>query len=252
MTVTMRMLRGTSLVLIVALISGCATGRAMRHAQDAAAKGDWDSAVAYYRQVLVDNPGNVEARIAMERTTRLASSEHLKRARDLEAQNQLSGAVAEYRLAGELDPTNTLALSKAVELERKIREAIEAARPQPRIDTIRQQAAQTSPIPRIDPRTAVPQMRYPNASVRELLTTISQLTGINVTYDQGLDSQLQRPYPLDIQQTPLEQVLNQILTANQLTFKVIDPRTIFIYQDNPTNRQKYEDLFTQTFYVSNA
>src|SRR4029078_1625419 len=84
----------------------------------------------------------------------------------------------------------------------------------------------------------------------ELLTTISQLTGINVTYDQGLDSQLQRPYPLDIQQTPLEQVLNQILTANQLTFKVIDQRTIFIYQDNPTNRQKYEDQYTQTLYIS--
>ena len=248
----MRMMRITSLVLIAALLTGCATGRAMRKGQSAAQRGDWDAAVAYYRQVLAADPGNVEARIAMERTTRLASADHLKRARDLEAQNQLGGAVAEYRLAAELDPSNTLAVSKAIELERRIREQIEAARPQPRIDTIRQQAAQTSPIPRIDPRTAVPQMRYPNASVRELLTTISQLTGINVTYDQGLDSQLQRPYPLDIQQTPLEQVLNQILTANQLTFKVIDQRTIFVYQDNPTNRQKYEDQYTQTFYVSNA
>ncbi len=50
----------------------------------------------------------------------------------------------------------------------------------------------------------------------------------------------------------LEDVLTQVMQANSLTFKVINPQTIFVYQDNVPNRQKYEDQYTQTFYISHV
>ncbi len=37
-----------------------------------------------------------------------------------------------------------------------------------------------------------------------------------------------------------------------LTYKVVNQRSIFVYADNPSNRAKYEDQYTQTFYISNA
>ncbi len=37
-----------------------------------------------------------------------------------------------------------------------------------------------------------------------------------------------------------------------MTFKVLNQKTIFIYADNTTNRQKYEDQYSQTFYLSHA
>jgi acyl-CoA synthetase (AMP-forming)/AMP-acid ligase II len=66
------------------------------------------------------------------------------RARDLEAQDQLAGAIAEYRLASEMDPTNTLAMAKANELERRQRERVEASRPPSQLDQLRAQARQSS------------------------------------------------------------------------------------------------------------
>ena len=81
--------------------------------------------------------------------TRMAASEHVKRARDLEAQDQVTGAMAEYRLAADLDSTNTFALTKAMELERRMRDLAESSRPQARIENLRQQAAQTSARPRL-------------------------------------------------------------------------------------------------------
>ena len=141
--------------MTVAVVAGCATGQAVRSAQTAADKGDWDTAVAYYRQALNSDPSRIDIKIALERSMRNASTEHLKRARELEQQDQLSGAAAEYRLAADLDPGNTLAITKALELERKIRDQIEASRPRSRIDDLRQQAAQASPIPRLDPRVKV-------------------------------------------------------------------------------------------------
>ncbi|MCC7044679.1 MAG: hypothetical protein IT183_12510 [Acidobacteria bacterium] len=234
------------------LLSGCAAGRALRSADTAAREGDWDTAVTFYREALGRAPGRADLRIKLERATRMASAEHVARARQLEEQEQLPGAIAEYRLAADLDPSNILAVQKAAELERKVREQVEAARPRAPVDALRAQGAQTSSIPRLDPRTVVPEMRFPNASVRDILGTISKLTGININYDQGLDANLSRPYPIDLQQTPLEEVLNQILQANNLTFKVQNPRTIFVYQDNPVNRQRYEDRYLQVFYLSSA
>ncbi|HWB17398.1 MAG TPA: secretin N-terminal domain-containing protein [Vicinamibacterales bacterium] len=243
---------GVVLALAVTLASGCATSRTMHRAEAAVQRGDYDSAVAYYREALAAEPNRVDLRIALQRTTLRASEEHISRARKLEADNQLAGALAEYRLAADLDQANTMVTNKVAELDRRIREQAEASRPQPRINGLREQAAQNSPIPHLDPRQPVPKMQFTNTAVRDLLKTIFDITGINVTYDAGLDAQLSRPYSLDLQETPLEDVLNQVLAANGLTYKVINPQTVFIYLDNPGNRLKYEDQYVRTFYISHS
>ena len=192
--------RWTAVALAVLVAAGCATtGRTISSAESAVQSGDYDTAVALYRQALAKDPERIELRIALERTTRTAAADHVKRAREFEAQDQLTGALAEYRLAADLDPTSTVATTKALELQRRLRELSDASRPQTSIDTLRQQASQTSPMPRIDPRLQVPELRS-TASVRDLLTTISNLTGINITYDSPLltSQALNQPYSVDI------------------------------------------------------
>lgn len=242
-----------AMVGIAAMVMiGCATGRSVSRGDDAARRGDWDAAVAYYREAVASSPDRVENRIALERAMREAASLHMARAKKLEEEDQLSGAAAEYRLAVEFDPSNVVALSRALAIERRIRDLAEASRPRSRMDELRQQAQQQSPIPTLDPRTPLPGLTFTNTALRDIFTAISVSTGINITYDQGLDGPLQRPHTINVQNMPLEQVLNQLMTTFALTFKVIDPKTIFIYADNQGNRQKYEDLYQQTFYVSHA
>jgi general secretion pathway protein D len=50
----------------------------------------------------------------------------------------------------------------------------------------------------------------------------------------------------------LEQALSQILSANQLFYKVINDRTIMVIADNPQKRANYEEQVIRTFYVSHA
>ena len=61
----------------------------------AAKKGDWDAAVTS----LPAGPGRpvtrVDVKIALQRAMAAGSAVHIKRARDLEAQDQLAGAIAE-------------------------------------------------------------------------------------------------------------------------------------------------------------
>ena len=65
-----------------------------------------------------------------------ASRAHLDEARALEADGALAEAVREYRIAGEFDPGNTYAAGRALDLERAIRDQLEAARPPAPIDAM--------------------------------------------------------------------------------------------------------------------
>ena len=188
-------------------------------------RGDWDTAVAYYRQALGERSraaSTSRSRSSARRATRRPT--HVSARAALEPQDQLAGAAAEYRLAADLDPSNTLAITKALELERKIRDQIEASRPQPRIDELRQQAAQTSPIPRLDPRTPRAAAQFPNAAVRDLLTLDRRArpASTSPTTRSSTDSSAARTRST-CRTRSLEDVLNQVLSANTLTFKVIEP-----------------------------
>ena len=148
--VSKRLHRIGTLVVALALVAGCATGQAVHSADQAAAKGDWDTAVTFYRQAIETcaEPHRPQDQARARHHGRRGAAR--PRARELEAEDQLPGAVAEYKLAADLDPSSTGGHgSKAMELERKIRQQAEAARPQGRADTLRQQAAQSSPIPRL-------------------------------------------------------------------------------------------------------
>jgi general secretion pathway protein D len=237
------------IVLVLAIaVSSCAAGRAFRRGQDAARAGDWDGAVQYFRQAVQENPDKPEYKIALERAMQSASQEHLSRAKQLEENDQLDAALIEYRRALETDTTNRLAASKAAELEKTIRERIEAARPKPRIETLREEARKQRPM--LDPASRDPiKVAFNNASLRDILRTLGDMTGINVTFDQQFQD---RAYTVTLDGVTLEQALQQIITANQKFYKVTDPRTIIVVDDNPTKHAQYDDLVVKVFYVSHA
>jgi hypothetical protein len=208
--------RLTIFLICAAIVSGCAGGRAYRKGQEVARLGDWDAAVKYFTEAVQDNPNKPEYKIALERAQQSASLEHISRARELEQKDQLDAALLEYRKALETDASNRLAASKAAELEKTIRDRIEASRPKPRIDTLREQARQQRPL--LDPSSRDPiKVTFNNASLRDILRTIGDMTGINVTFDQQFQD---RAYTVTLDGVTLEQSLQQIMTANQKFYKV--------------------------------
>ena len=241
-----------AVMLTATLVAGCATGSAVRRGNAAVKRGDFDAAVEYYRDALGRDPGRADVKIWLARAIQSAAAEHIKRARELEAEGQIGAAIIEYRKAAELDPAGSLARQKATDLTRRLRTDAEAARAPSQMATLQQQAAQTSTIPRLDPRIRVPVMRYTQTSVRDLLRTVSDLTGLNIQYDTSANSALSQADTIDVQDASLEEVLFQILQKFTLTYKVINSRSILVYQDTQPNRQKFEDQYVQTFYLSNA
>jgi general secretion pathway protein D len=238
------------LVVLAVVVSGCAAGRAFRRGQDAARAGDWDQAVAHYTRAVQADPDKPEYKISLERAMQAASREYIARAREFEAKDQFDAAVAAYRRAIELDSTNRLAASRATELERMIREKVEAARPKSTIAKLQEQARQLGAPPLLNPASREPlTITFNNASLKDVLNWIGTQSGINITFDQNYQD---RGYTVQLDGVTLEQALQQIMTANQLFYKVINQRTIIVIPDTPAKHQQYDELVVRVFYVSHA
>lgn len=237
-------------VAVATLAAGCAAGSAFRRGEAAMKAGDLDGAVAAYRRAVQESPDNAAYKIALQHAMLAASRAHLDRAKEYEKNDQLEAALGEYKVASEYDPSNRQASGKVIELERTIRERAEAARPKPQIERLREQArAAAQPPPLLNFTTRLPRINFNNTSLREILNFIGQATGVNVTFDRQYQD---RNYSVTLDGVTLEQALNQILSVNNLAYKVLSERSILIFEDNAQKHQQYDEQVIQTFYLSNA
>ena len=242
------MYRLATLVLVAALMAGCGAGRAFSRGETAARNGDWDAAVEYYRHAVQMAPNNAEYRISLERSMINASNEHLDQARVFEAKTQLEDALREYKRASEFDPTNRQVAAKALEMETRIRDLAESSRPQPTIQQLRDRVRSVEPL--LNPASHDPiDVVFTNASLRDILNFVGQATGINVTYERDFQD---RSYSVQLRGVTLEEALTQILGANTLFYKVVNPKTIMAIPDNAQKRAAYEEQVIRTFYISHA
>ena len=238
------------LVLAALLLSGCAAGRAFRHGQEAVRVGDWDAAVTYFTKALQEDPDNAEYKIHLHRAQEEASRAHIEKARELEKKDQLDGALAEYRRALQLDASNRTAAARAAELEKIVRDRVEAARPKPRIQELQAQASRQGAPPLLNPASREPlHIQFNNASLRDILNFIGTTTGINITYDQAFQD---KPYTVNLEGVTLEDALQQILSANAYYYKVLNPRTIIVIPDQPAKHTQYDEIVVRVFYISHA
>jgi type II secretory pathway component GspD/PulD (secretin) len=234
-------------VLLVSLAGGCAARSAYSKGDAAARAGDWDAAVEQYRRALQQDPQNVQYRIAYERANLSAAGIHIDAARLAEARGQLDQALMEFRRASEYDPANRAIAGKVLDLERQIRDQIEQSRPRPSASQLRQAARAGQAPPLFNYNSIVQPIRFQQASLRDIFNFIGEATGINITYDSTYQD---RVYTISAQDVTLEQALQQIVSANGLFYKVMNPKTIMIIPDNAQKRAQYEEQVIVSFPLS--
>ena len=165
-------LRITALLTVVALLAGCGASRSFGRGQRAARAGDWDMAVEQYQRAVQEDPDNAEYRVAYVRAMLSASAAHLEQARIFEARGQIDDALRAYRRASEYDPPNRQLAAKVTEIERKIRDSIEASRPRPAVAQPPRPGAAPQPLANLN--GMVPGLKFNQASLRDILNTIGE------------------------------------------------------------------------------
>ena len=92
-------------------------------------------------------------------------------------------------------------------------------------------------------------IRFNQASLRDIFSSIAKGTGINITFDSTFQD---RVYTVDLSEVTLAEALDQIVTANQLFYKVLNAKTIIVIPDNAQKRAQYEEQLVQNFYISHV
>ena len=172
---------------------------------------------------------------------------------EFEQQDQLEAALGEYRLASEYDPSNRLASRRRS--PSSIRPSASASRPRGRsrpIEQLRERARAASR--RADPQSGVARAAEPPLQQRQPArhprTSSRSATGINVTLRPR--SARIAPTTVQLDGVTLEQALNQIMTMNQLSYKVLSEQSIFVFPDTPPKHAQYDEQVIRTFYLSHA
>jgi len=81
--------------------------------------------------------------------------------------------------------------------------------------------------PRLEPASTEPiNIKFKDASMTHILGAISSMSGIAITYEKGF---VDLPkVSVDVKDATIEEVLDQILTPNGLSYRVIDARSILV------------------------
>jgi general secretion pathway protein D len=249
--VVTKRLKGVCVLFALAVIvGGCAAGQAFRRGDEAMKKGDLDQAVAAFRAAVQADPDNPRYKISLERAMQAASRFHLDRAHQYEQQEQLEAALGEYKLAAEYDPSNRGIAGKVATLEKTLRERLEAARPRPASQQLRERARAASTEPALNPASREPLViNFVNTNFKDILTFVGNYAGINVSYDREV---VDRPSTVQLSGVTLEQALTQIMTMNQLSYKVVNEKSIFVFPDTVAKHTQYDEQVIKTFYIQHA
>lgn len=211
-----------SLFFVLVALAACGGSRSeLQLGKRSGVAGDWDRAVAHYENALRENPGNLEARMSLQRARYEASLVHLSRARKHQAASELEDAASEIEIALELDPTHDYARGELLEIRRRLVEKREAP---PRV--VRERLF--API----------DLHFPErTSLREVLEALAKLAGVNILFDE---SYRDREVSVDLKGATFEQALELLLTTNGLFYKVVSSETLRVVPGDargPRHRQ---------------
>jgi general secretion pathway protein D len=243
--------RWVAAVSIIATLSGCITGAALRDGRRAEERQDYDVAVVEYNRALQRDPDNLNARTGLQRAKLRASQDHHTRARRFVANGRLNEAVAEYKLAAELNPDNPVIADELAQAQNQLRAQVLINRDgktelEALVDRMKAQR-----LPGLDvPADPLPdELIFRDASNQVIIRALAQMAKVNVAFDPAF-----RPTPItiEIRNQTFAEALQSITGSTQTFYRVTAPRTITIIPDTPAKRREYEQDVVRTFFLSNA
>ncbi len=157
--------------------------------------------------------------------------------------------MARYRAASEYDPSNRGIATKVAAIEKTLRDRLEASRPTPPGQQLRDRVRAASAEPILNPTIDRLNLTFTNTGFKDVLNFIANASGINVTYDREV---VDRPMSIQINDVTVEQALNQIMAMNQLSYKIVNPTSIFVFQDLANKHQQYDEQVIRTFFIQHA
>jgi general secretion pathway protein D len=269
------------IILVVSGITGCAKYRAksaFAEAETLAMAEQFDQAVEKYSAAAETDPSNMTYKIKLTASRTRAAAHHIRKARELIKEDKLEDALNEYRLARSFDPSLDVAINEEYQIHNQLRArtltdegftyyqkknypaASKAVNEALKLDS--QNARSLELLSLLDSRahavvfdgieldiasTEPITLRFRQTNIREALTVLSKLSGINFILDEEVRG---KPITVLLEKGTFAQGLELILQMGGVEKKVLNSKTILIYPNSKDKLKQYQDQVIQTFYLT--
>jgi len=248
-----RVFRAAAVVLLVAAIvlpAAANKANSLYHqGRDAEARQDYEAAFGFYKQAYELKPQDLRYRTSYERLKFLAGASHVHKGQLLRDDGKLQEALAEFKLASQIDPSSFIAtqeLRRTMDLINKAANPPTPVAPPPgAIEKRLQEAAGPVELASI---SNVPITLKLTEDSKVIYETIGKLAGVNVLFDPDYTS---RRIRIELNGVTLEEALRIVALESKTFWRPVTSNTIFIAQDNAAKRKELEQSVLKTFYLSN-
>lgn len=266
------------LLLSIVALSGCSAGqRAFSKGEQFEADGNYEDAMYSYAEAFRKEPDTGEYRTRFFRARETAANLRYKKGLDQFDRGDYAGAVAEFQTAFGLDPTQDkykqqmevatrlkdaqLAYTEGREFERgnKLKDAnrayLVAVELHPENKEYKAALARINGLRKnklegfeLSLKSSKPiTLKFKDARIKDVFTIITQLTGINFIFDEGVKDQ---PVSIYLENATFQQAMDLLTNMNKLQKKILNESTVIIYPKTPEKSKQYDDLTLRTFHLS--
>lgn len=273
--------RGTSAVFVAVLLFGCAADRAHREGLYYLDEGRWEEGMARLEEAVQRDPDNARFRLDLRQKREQLINRALLQADARRASGQLDVAEKLYERILKIEKDNARALAglSMVAMERRHGEIAKEAqalvkkgeleRAQAKLHTILTESphhfeakelkhrideklvAGTLTAPMLKTRNKKPvTLEFRDANVKMVFEALSRTNGINFIFDKDIrhDSNI----TIFVKNVTVDDAIDLILSQSQLSKKVLNENTVFIYPNNPAKTKEYQEQIIKTLYLTNV
>lgn len=266
--------------LMLMLLGGCETQRAIKQSDELRQQGDLVRSVEVLQAEAREDPDDVQLRTAQFSRLELLVAHYSREASTALMRGDDAAAIHALQTILKYDPSNLGARQEiqSIQAMKQLRPQLERAfsmqksNPVEALNLVRQVIAQ-KPNYRaaLDLRNALTRqlvsadylspdlseaMRKPVSlefsaqSLSTIFETIARLSGVNFVIDKDVNPSASAS--MTASKTTAEDALNLLLVTQQLQKKVLNTNTILVYPSRPDKEREYRELAVRTFYLSHG
>jgi len=276
-------LKRCSSALLVAIFLAACSHPSFREGLDSMSAGKNEEGIAALEKAVRDRPRDAEMKTALVRHKGQTINTYLADAERQRAANQAEAAEAAYRQVLLLDARNVRALQGLEQMAIDRRNAAQLAHAeqmlkksdlsgaervvrtvriqdplnpaarqlQKQIDQQREKEQNPMSNPAVKAALAKPVvMEFRDATLKSVFEVMSRSSGLNFVFDKDVkgDSKV----TIFVRNSPLEDILQLILSTNQLAKRQLNDNSFLIYPNTPAKAKDYQELVMRSFYLANT
>jgi general secretion pathway protein D len=216
-------------------------------------KNDYDAAYEAYKLAHERKPNDPKYMAAYLRMRFYAAGQHIHEGEKMRDDGKLQEALADFRLAAQIDSSNFEALQeirRTVDLLQK--QAIEkenASQTKVQTSSLEKQAESAGGPVSLDFKSNMPISLHLTTTTDVVYRTIAKLGGINVLMDPDYKPQ---KITFELQDVGLREALDMFAMQSKTFWRPLSSNTIIVTSDSVSKRKEFEQNVMKTFYLRNA